>query len=49
MTSRLLGASRPPIPNAVEGMICGSTMAPTDATADFFKKDLLVELVVIIV
>jgi hypothetical protein len=48
MTIRLLGARRPPIPRAVEGMICGRMSVPADATAEFFKKVLLFELVVII-
>jgi hypothetical protein len=30
-------------------MICGRINVPTDATAEFFKKDLLFELVVMIV
>jgi hypothetical protein len=49
ITNRLPGANLPPIPNAVEGMICGRTIAPTDATAEFFRKVLLFDLVVIIV
>ena len=48
ITSRLLGESLPPIPKAVEGMICGRMRVPTDATAEFFRKVLLFELLVII-
>jgi hypothetical protein len=29
-------------------MICGSTRAPTEATAELFKKDLLLELDIIV-
>jgi hypothetical protein len=48
MTIRLLGASLPPIPKAVDGMIWGRISVPADATAEFLKKVLLFELVVII-
>src|SRR5659263_693965 len=39
-----LGGSLPPMPKAVEGMICGRINAPVATVADLFRKSLLVDL-----
>jgi hypothetical protein len=41
---RSLGGNLRPIPNAVEGMICGKTIAPATATADRLTNSLLEDL-----
>jgi hypothetical protein len=49
ITTRSLGALLPPIPNAEDGIICGSTKVPATKAADRLTKSLLDDLFAIII